>query len=170
MGKNAYFELVTCQDGVYVEIIPPQEDGKLLAVTEITAYLDSHGLDKYDLKKIKEAAEQSEEKRKIRVGEPGSIAEDRNQVFVDLHCRHCPRVLTQILCHRADPRSDLKDKIILCHICRRNDLFEYMRIDQKVLSEFFLKIKMIFLQNLYRILRNPKCCHTFSFLILLYQA
>lgn len=48
MGKNAYFELVTCQDGVYVEIIPPQEDGKLLAVTEITAYLDSHGLDKYD--------------------------------------------------------------------------------------------------------------------------
>ena len=69
MGKNAYFELVTCQDGVYVEIIPPQEDGKLLAVTEITAYLDSHGLDKYDLKKIKEAAEQTEEKRKIRVGE-----------------------------------------------------------------------------------------------------
>ena len=43
-------------------------------------------------------------------------------------------------------------------------------IDQKVLSEFFLKIKMIFLQNLYRILRNPKCCHTFSFLILLSQA
>lgn len=84
MGKNAYFELVTCQDGVYVEIIPPQEDGKLLAVTEITAYLDSHGLDKYDLKKIKEAAEQTEEKRKIRVGEPGSIGklDETMELFV----------------------------------------------------------------------------------------
>ena len=46
MGKNAYFELVTCQDGVYVEIIPPQEDGKLLAVTEITAYQRSSRTDR----------------------------------------------------------------------------------------------------------------------------
>ena len=66
MGKNAYFELVTCQDGVYVEIIPPQEDGKLLAVTEITAYLDSHGLDKYDLKRSRK--QQNRPRRKGRSG------------------------------------------------------------------------------------------------------
>ncbi len=73
MGKNAYFELITREDGVYVEIIPPQEDGKLLTAAEITSYLDRHGLDKYDLKKIGEAAAQAEEKRMIRVGAPGSI-------------------------------------------------------------------------------------------------
>ena len=39
MGKNAYFELVTREDGIYVEIIPPEEDGEFLSIREVTSYL-----------------------------------------------------------------------------------------------------------------------------------
>ena len=73
MGKNAYFELVTREDGIYVEIIPPEEDGESLSIREVTSYLDRHGLDKYDLKKLNEAVCQREEKSLIRTGEAGSI-------------------------------------------------------------------------------------------------
>ena len=37
------------------------------------------------------------------------------------------------------------------------DKIQHMLIDQKVLSKFFLKIKIIFLQNLNGILRISKC-------------
>ena len=46
----------------------------------------------------------------------------------------------------ADPRiTAFRGKILLCNPRRINDLIQYMRVDQKVLSKFFLKIKFIFL-------------------------
>lgn len=73
MGKNAYFQLVTRLDGVYVEVIPPEEDGNCISINEVTSYLDKRGLEKYDLKELNEAVCQREEKKLIRVAEPGSV-------------------------------------------------------------------------------------------------
>ena len=59
--------------------------------------------------------------------------------------------MCQILGHSSDTRSDLHNKIIRSDTCRLNDLLQYMFINQKVLSEFFLKHKFVFLQYFYGI-------------------
>ena len=77
------------------------------------------------------------------------LREDRNQVAVDLHCHNFSGCLCQILRHRSDTRSDFQYTVILCDICRSDDLVQHMGIDQKILPEFLLKGKIIFFNYFY---------------------
>ena len=82
------------------------------------------------------------------------VRQNRDQVLIDLHRRHLSGIFTQILGHRADARSDLQHKVILRNARRLNNALEHMGINEKILSELFLKIKMILLQNRYGVLRD----------------
>ena len=69
--------------------------------------------------------------------------------MIDLYRQYLPCRLAQILSHRTDARANFQHKIVLCHIRRLNDLFQYPWVNEKILSKFFLKMKIMFLQNLY---------------------
>ena len=86
-----------------------------------------------------------------------SVVQNRKQCFINLNCCHFPCCFSQILCHGSDSRSNLQHKIILSNLCRSDDLIQYMRIYQEILSEFFLKHKVILLKHRDRILRISKC-------------
>ena len=80
----------------------------------------------------------------VVVGAQG-IFQNGDQTAVDLHSHNFPRCLCQILRQRTDAGTDLQDKIILCDLRRSDDLIQHMGIDEKVLAEFLLKGKVIFL-------------------------
>ncbi|MBR4719293.1 MAG: DUF342 domain-containing protein [Lachnospiraceae bacterium] len=42
-GYNAYFRLLNKDDGTYLELIPPSEDGKALSFDELQTYVQRHG-------------------------------------------------------------------------------------------------------------------------------
>ena len=79
--------------------------------------------------------------------------------FVDFDRHHMSRPLREVLGHGSDTRSHLHNTVIFGNLCRVHDFFQHMGIDQEVLAELFLKIKVIFLQYLNGIGRNSKCCH-----------
>ena len=81
------------------------------------------------------------------------LAKDRDEVLVDLDRNDLLRPLAQHLRHRADAGPDLEHNILLRHARRVDDLVEHVRVDQKILPEFLLKHKMIFLQDRDRLLR-----------------
>ena len=72
----------------------------------------------------------------------------------------------QILSHGSDTGADFYNKIIRANTGRADDFLQYMFINQKVLSEFLLKYKLILLQNFYGILGISKSwfrsVHAFS--------
>ena len=73
MGKNAYFCLAVKDDGVYVEIFPPKEDGLAVPVGELTSYLNARNLSQYDLKQLNDALNEKEKVSSVKVGIPGNI-------------------------------------------------------------------------------------------------
>ena len=70
-------------------------------------------------------------------------------------------VLRKVLGHGSDSRADLKDAVILCDSRRGDDLLQYMGIDQKVLTELFLKHEFILLYDFYGILWVSQIRHLF---------
>ena len=70
-------------------------------------------------------------------------------------------ILRKVLGHGSDSRADLKDAVILCDPGCGDDLFQYMGIDQKVLTKLFLKHEFILLYDLYGILWVSQICHLF---------
>ena len=70
-------------------------------------------------------------------------------------------IFCQILGHGSDSRSDLKNAVILCDPGCRDDLLQYMGIDQEVLTELLLKHEFILLYDLYGILWVSQIRHLF---------
>ena len=79
MGKNAYFCLAVKDDGVYVEIFPPKEDGLAVPVGELTSYLNARNLSQYDLKQLNDALNEKEKVSSVKVGIPGNIQKGFNR-------------------------------------------------------------------------------------------
>ena len=80
----------------------------------------------------------------VVVGAQG-ILKNGDQAAVNLHSHHFPGCLRQILRQRTNAGADLQDKVILCDLRRSDDLIQHMGIDEKVLAEFLLKGKVVFL-------------------------
>ena len=85
MGKNAYFGLVTNSEGVFTQVFPPKEDGELIKIGEITAYLNSHGLNQYDIKELNRAINESEKETLVKVGAVGSIVSVNEKMEVSIY-------------------------------------------------------------------------------------
>ena len=77
--------------------------------------------------------------------------QDRDQFIINLYRKHLSRIFAEILRQCADSRADFQYKIVLCDLCRIDNFIQHMRIDQKVLSKFFLKLKFMLLKHLYRL-------------------
>ena len=88
-----------------------------------------------------------------------SILKYRYQICIYLDCYYLARRLTQILCHRTYSRAYLKYHIVLCDAGRVYDFLQNACINKEVLSEFLLKIEIVFLQNLDCVLRISQICH-----------
>lgn len=73
MGKNAYFCLNVKNDGVFVEVFPPKEDGMVVSIGELTSYLNARNLSLYDVKQLNDALNEREKISSVKVGLPSSI-------------------------------------------------------------------------------------------------
>ena len=88
------------------------------------------------------------------------IFQNRDQILINLHGSYLSCRLSQILGHGTDSRSNLQNHVIFCNSGRTDDLLKHMRVNQEILSEFLLKIKMILLQYFNCILWISKCWFT----------
>ena len=77
---NSYFQLEVRDEGVFLKIFPPREQGATLAVSEVTTYLNSQNFTNYDLKELN-AAIQSRQLTEVRVGERTGIAVNETMVI-----------------------------------------------------------------------------------------
>ena len=84
------------------------------------------------------------------------ILQNRDQRPVDLDRHNFPGGTGEILRHRSYPRSYLEHAVVLPDLCRADDLIKHMCVDQKILTKFFLKHKIIFLEHRNCILRITK--------------
>lgn len=81
MGQiNSYFQLEIRDDGVFLKIFPPKEQGITLSVNEVTTYLNSQNYTNYDLKELNSAI-QSRKFSEVRVGENNGIAVNESMVM-----------------------------------------------------------------------------------------
>ena len=85
MRKNAYFCLAVKSDGVFVEIFPPKEDGKMLQIGELTSYLNARNLNLYEIKQLNDALNEKEKVSSVKVGLPGSIDKVAEAMEVSIH-------------------------------------------------------------------------------------
>jgi uncharacterized protein (DUF342 family) len=69
---NSYFQVEVRNEGVFLKIFPPKEQGTTLTVSEVTTYLNSQNLTSFDLKELN-AAIQSRQLVAVRVGENTGI-------------------------------------------------------------------------------------------------
>ena len=53
--KNQYFQLEFRGQTACLHIYPPEEDGQMLTISEVTEYLANQKLDKYDLRELNTA-------------------------------------------------------------------------------------------------------------------
>ena len=78
------------------------------------------------------------------------------------------RALGKVLGHGPDTRTDFKHAVRSADPGGFNDLFQYITVNQKILSVALLKIEMIFFEDFYGAFRISKCGHGLSpFLLLL---
>ena len=73
--RNQYFQLEFRETIACLHIYPPLDGGKILSISEVTEYLASKKLDKYDLKELNIAITNTEEESVIYVGEGMSVSE-----------------------------------------------------------------------------------------------
>ena len=78
------------------------------------------------------------------------IFQNRNQGLINLNRNDLTGTFCQILCHCSDSRSDFQYAVLLHNFCGFHNFFQNMTVNQKVLPEPFLEIKVIFFQNLNR--------------------
>ncbi len=73
MGKNGYFRLDMRSDGVYLNIIPEEDEGKPVSIKEVTEYLQANKLTDYDLKTLNAATMDKSGSAEVRVSDPVSF-------------------------------------------------------------------------------------------------
>ena len=66
---------------------------------------------------------------------------------------HRTCIFTEKLCHCPNSRADFQYELIFCNIRRGYDFLHHMRIDQKILSISFLKVKFLLFQYFRCLLR-----------------
>ena len=104
----------------------------------------------------------------IIIGRKG-VCKNGDQCPVNFYRYHFPGTFSQILGHGSDAGTDLKYKIIPGDPCGGNDLIQDISIDQKVLPEAFLEVKVIFFQYFQRSCRISESWHMGILLTLLCQ-
>lgn len=92
---NAYFLLDVQENGTFLQIFPPTEDGKGLEIGEIAAYLERHSCGEYNLKDLNVAINATADSR-IPVGNiyPQLVNEEMNMTIspdnMEVTCRFYP--------------------------------------------------------------------------------
>ena len=67
-GVNEYFQLVEQEQKAYLRIIPSVEDGEVLDVKEVMAYLTDIGYENFNMKELNDAVVQNAEEKQVYVG------------------------------------------------------------------------------------------------------
>lgn len=67
--KNQYFQLEFRGQTACLHIYPPEEDGQMLTISEVTEYLANQKLDKYDLRELNTAIVNKDEESVVVVGD-----------------------------------------------------------------------------------------------------
>lgn len=81
MGQmNSFFQLDIRNEGVFLKVIPPKEQGATLTVPEVINYLNNRKWNNYDLKELNRALYLPQESE-IRVGEGTDVAENESMVM-----------------------------------------------------------------------------------------
>ena len=70
------------------------------------------------------------------------LLQNRQQILVYLHCNNLAGGFGKILGHGADARTDLQHHIFRAYLGPCDDLVQHVTIDQKVLTESFIKGKI----------------------------
>lgn len=70
---NGYFQIEVKNDGVFIRLYPPTEEGETLNIKEVMDYLEMRQLNQYDLKELNAAVKNSEREHLVRVAPPMDI-------------------------------------------------------------------------------------------------
>ena len=97
------------------------------------------------------------------------IRQNGDERLIDLHGDHASRPLRQILGQRADSRPDFQNTVLLSHTGRVHNRFQLIGIDQEILTVFFLKMKIIFPQDLQGTCGRSKFWHIYLHFLKGYQ-
>lgn len=111
--KNQYFQLEFIEQDAYIHLYPPQEDGVMLSISEVTEYLALRQLDAYDLKELNAAIGNAKEESLVPVGKwDGIQVRESMSVHVSLDkmkavCRFYPPSADGKLLDAQDIRNEL---------------------------------------------------------------
>ena len=83
--------------------------------------------------------------RNIGISRQG-ILQYGNQSLVDFHSYHFPGLLCQILGHSADAGPYFQHTVLFSYFRGLHYGFQHSGFYQEILTEFFLKIKIVFMQ------------------------
>ena len=73
----------------------------------------------------------------------GVPLKDRNKVPVNLHGHHIACRLAKPLRQRADAGPDFQNHVVFADSGRRNDLLDHVPVNQEILPEFLLEVKIV---------------------------
>lgn len=132
MGQvNAYFQLDIRNDGTFVKIFPPKENGNLITINEITSYLNDFNCNAYDLKELNRAINlNSESEVKVSDNVDIVVNETMNmKVSLDkmvVTCRFYPASATGKKLDVQEMLSDLKCAGIVVGI-KQEEILSYLK-------------------------------------------